>query len=235
MKQKSRIAAYFTCFGFIQFFRKYGNEEEVHVNTLILFLEMFNTGIFMNKLYSPISHFCLSQHLRSLLTFTHSKRTLPRAILKMSSSLNKADVTQPLPVVGVVQMTTGADKEANWQQGKTLVERACKLGAQMVFLPEAFDYIGSSRQESLALSETVNGTMLKRYRDLAKSLDVWLSLGGMHERPDDTSECKRLYNTHFIINSGGDICGKYSKAHLFDVDIPGGVRLLLFLNKILSY
>ncbi len=35
------------------------------------------------------------------------------------------------PVVGVVQMTTNNDVEANWLQGKALVERASRLGAKV--------------------------------------------------------------------------------------------------------
>ena len=29
-----------------------------------------------------------------------------------------------------------------------------------------------------------------------------------------------MYNTHVIINSDGQIAGRYDKAHLFDVEIP---------------
>ena len=49
----------------------------------------------------------------------------------MAASVDIEKVSKPLPVVGVVQMTTGNDKEANWLQGKALVEKACRLGAQV--------------------------------------------------------------------------------------------------------
>ena len=35
----------------------------------------------------------------------------------------------------------------------------------------------------------------------------------------------KLFNTHLVINSGGEIVSTYRKLHLFDVDIPGKVRL----------
>ena len=35
----------------------------------------------------------------------------------------------------------------------------------------------------------------------------------------------KIYNTHVIINPDGEIAGSYSKLHLFDVHIPGKVRL----------
>ncbi len=50
----------------------------------------------------------------------------------MSSSVEGP--AQSFPMVGVVQMTTGSDKESNWQQGKNLVERASRLGAQVIFI-----------------------------------------------------------------------------------------------------
>lgn len=52
----------------------------------------------------------------------------------------------------------------------------------MIFLPEAFDYIGRSKEESAELSETLEGPLIAAYKNLAKELNVWLSLGGFHER-----------------------------------------------------
>ena len=49
----------------------------------------------------------------------------------MAAAVNIEQISKPLPVVGVVQMTTGNDKEANFLQGKALVERASRLGAQV--------------------------------------------------------------------------------------------------------
>ena len=65
----------------------------------------------------------------------------------------------------------------------------------MIFLPECFDYIGTSREESLALSDTDEGVILTRYRELAKKLGVWLSLGGMHEKV-----CDRTHFWNFLNN-----------------------------------
>lgn len=35
----------------------------------------------------------------------------------------------------------------------------------------------------------------------------------------------RLHNTHILVNSSGQIAAEYRKMHLFDVDIPGKVKL----------
>ena len=41
----------------------------------------------------------------------------------------------------------------------------------------------------------------------------------------ENEEDKKIYNTHLLINSTGDLVETYSKAHLFDVEIPGKFRL----------
>lgn len=118
-----------------------------------------------------------------------------RAHARMSSS--------SLPVAAVCQMTATPDKEANFSAGSRLVEQAKEGGACMVFLPEGLDYIGSSREETLSLSESLDGDIISRYAHLARKLDVWLSLGGFHERGHDWETDRRIYNSHVIINGQG--------------------------------
>lgn len=128
--------------------------------------------------------------------------------------------TLPHPVAAVCQVTATPDKEANFSACKQLVEKAKQQGASMVFLPEGFDYIGSSREETLALSESLEGDTMSRYTQLARKLEVWLSLGGFHERGHDWESDRRIYNSHIIINDKGDIVSVYRKSHLFDVELP---------------
>lgn len=52
----------------------------------------------------------------------------------------------------------------------------------MIFLPEAFDYIEPDRTKSFNLAEPIHGPLINNYKSLAKSLNVWLSLGGFHEK-----------------------------------------------------
>ncbi|KAM7377161.1 hypothetical protein PAMA_013780 [Pampus argenteus] len=124
------------------------------------------------------------------------------------------------PVAAVCQVTATPDKEANFSACKQLVEKAKQQGACMVFLPEGFDYIGSSREETLALSESLEGDIMSRYTHLSRKLEVWLSLGGFHERGRDWESERRIYNSHVIINDKGDIVSVYRKSHLFDVELP---------------
>ncbi|XP_076055686.1 ntrilase and fragile histidine triad fusion protein NitFhit isoform X2 [Oratosquilla oratoria] len=120
-------------------------------------------------------------------------------------------------LVAVAQMTSTADKEKNYLDCKYLIEKAVNLGAKMVFLPEACDYIASSKEEMLALSESLHGSTVQSYCLLAAQKKVWLSLGGLHIKELDETKLK---NTHMIINDKGDIVSKYVKTHLFDVQLP---------------
>ncbi|XP_034470916.1 deaminated glutathione amidase isoform X1 [Hippoglossus hippoglossus] len=126
----------------------------------------------------------------------------------------------PHSVAAVCQVTSTPDKQANFSACKRLVEEAKERGASMVFLPEGFDYIGSSREETLSLSESLTGDTISRYAQLARKLLVWLSLGGFHERGHEWESDRRIYNTHIIMNDKGDIVSVYRKSHLFDVELP---------------
>lgn len=48
------------------------------------------------------------------------------------------------------------------------------------------------------------------------------SFGGIHELVTDSAGNKtsKLYNSHIIIDSTGEIVGHYRKMHLFDVETP---------------
>ena len=123
----------------------------------------------------------------------------------------------------IVQVTCTSDKVSNFNRIKSLIEQAVSNhNASVVFLPEAFDFIGESTSETLELAEPIDGPLINQYRDLAQTLKVSLSLGGFHEAiKNDTGTVSRIKNTHLIIDGDdGTIRAKYSKCHLFDVEIP---------------
>lgn len=78
------------------------------------------------------------------------------------------------PLAAVCQMTSTPDKEANFTTCKRLVEQAKESGASMIFLPEGFDYIGSNREETLHMSESLQGDLICRYTKLARWVNFCL-------------------------------------------------------------
>ncbi|XP_051865784.1 deaminated glutathione amidase [Pristis pectinata] len=128
-------------------------------------------------------------------------------------------------LIGVCQLTSTADKEHNFRQCRQLVREGAARGVRMLFLPEAFDHIAPSTEETLHLADSLQGELVGRYRQLARETGLWLSLGGFHERGPDWAQDRRIYNTHLLLDDSGQTAGLYRKTHLFDVDLPGQVSL----------
>ncbi|KAK3727167.1 hypothetical protein QZH41_015184 [Actinostola sp. cb2023] len=91
----------------------------------------------------------------------------------------------------------------------------------MVFLPEAYDYLAESKEQSLAMAQSIDGPRMTDMCQLAQDNNVWLSLGGFHNIKSRTTD-NRISNTHVIIDNNGTIVSTYDKAHLFDVNIKNG-------------
>lgn len=68
-------------------------------------------------------------------------------------------------------------------------------------------------------------SLLHGLQIIARHSGLWIS-ATLHTRapPRDDGQ-PRLYNTHVILDDHGKLLTSYHKIHLFDVDIPGKVRL----------
>lgn len=138
----------------------------------------------------------------------------------------------PSKLVAVCQMTSTGDREKNYQVVSDLVSKARESNACMALFPEACDYLADNKKDVVALAEPLNGDLMTRYKSLARSNDIWLSLGGIHEKSAESSE--KIHNTHVLIDNKGEIVGIYRKMHLFDMDnATTGVRLMEsdYVNK----
>lgn len=118
--------------------------------------------------------------------------------------------------ISVCQFTATNDKEKNLKIVKELVEESVAKSVKVVFLPEASDYISRDKDEFRQLAEPITGMLMSAYRELAKNFKVWISMGGFHEKLDEST----VYNSHVLIDDNGDIKAIYRKLHLFDVCIP---------------
>lgn len=125
--------------------------------------------------------------------------------------------------VGLVQMCAAQDVKANLETCRTLVERAANLGAEVVFLPESFAFIGSDRElRSHVESFASPGPILTACVEMARQGNLHLVAGGFPEAADDG----RAHNTCFHVNPLGEIVARYRKIHLFDVDLSDGTRMM---------
>jgi predicted amidohydrolase len=126
--------------------------------------------------------------------------------------------------VGVVQITSTGDVEANLEATERTVSMAADDGAKLVVVPECFAYLG--REEGkLDVAEPLpgGGPILSRCKALAKSRGIELVLGGFWEKGDDPTKVR---NACIHLDAAGEVRSIYRKIHLFDVDLPDGTRLM---------
>ena len=125
--------------------------------------------------------------------------------------------------VGVVQHCATPDVDANLARIEALSQRARDAGAEAVFLPEAFAYLGPDRDRQAILEPLPEGgPILDRCRALANDLGCDVVLGGFHEQGPTEG---KAFNTCVHLDGGGAIVACYRKIHLFDVDLADGTKL----------
>lgn len=120
--------------------------------------------------------------------------------------------------IALIQMPIVKEKEINLNTAKDMINQAAKKGAEIIVLPEMFNCPYNSRVFR-EYSETPKGKSITLMRKLAKKNKIIIVAGSIVEIEDND-----LYNTCFVIDTFGRIIGKHRKAHLFDVDIPKGIR-----------
>lgn len=122
--------------------------------------------------------------------------------------------------VAVCQLTVLQDKNKNIDNARQMITRAAAEGARLVVLPEMFNcpYIASlfpSYAETYPEGET-----FQMLSSAAREEKIYLVGGSVPER-----EGFRVYNSSFVFGPAGEMLGRHRKIHLFDVDLPGGIKV----------
>lgn len=124
--------------------------------------------------------------------------------------------------IGILQLCSRGNVAENLQVVETFVADAVTQGAEAVFLPEAFAYIGADLEQiKIAESFATPGPILSTCIQLARTHGVHLVAGGFPEQ----ASTNKIYNTCFHVSPQGDIKARYRKIHLFDVDLDDGTQL----------
>lgn len=124
-------------------------------------------------------------------------------------------------LAAAIQMNAGPDKAANLERAERLVRVGAARGANLVALPEVFNWRGK-RNEQAAAAETLEGQSLALMSKLARELQIHIVAGSITEHVAGDSRC---YNTSALIGPDGVQLAVYRKIHLFDVDLPGRVTV----------
>ena len=125
--------------------------------------------------------------------------------------------------VACVQTTAGPDVKTNIINASALVRDAHNSGATLIILPEVTNVIDMDRS-ALAekLSAEADDISLVAFCTLAAELKVWLlvgSLGLKHETALNAEGKTKFANRSFLIGDDGVVRNRYTKIHLFDVDL----------------
>jgi deaminated glutathione amidase len=128
-----------------------------------------------------------------------------------------------------VQMSSGADVEANIAAADLHVRAAAADGATLVVLPEKWTVMGSPA-DLHAGAQALDGSAIAWARETARELKLDLVAGSISEcrtpNPSEdprggSSASRRLSNASVHVGPGGEIRAVYRKLHMFDVEIEG--------------
>ena len=120
--------------------------------------------------------------------------------------------------VAAIQMDAGNDKRTNIERAVALVRRAIARGAQMIVLPEVFNFRGLlSRPGVLSeIAERIPGESIRPLRELARWHKVFILAGSVYEKVPSS---KKVYNSSVLIGDRGELLARYRKRNLFDARI----------------
>ena len=118
-----------------------------------------------------------------------------------------------------VQLNAPDDLGAGIAAAEEGIRRARDAGAEFIATPENTPLIEMRKPEQLAKARPMDDhPAVPAFRDLAKELGVWLSIGSITVRLGE----ERLANRQLLIAPDGGLTALYDKIHMFDVEIPDG-------------
>lgn len=120
--------------------------------------------------------------------------------------------------VGLVQLSSSDDPEANLPITREFVRDAAGQGAQFVLTPEVTNCVSASRtRQAKVLHREEDDTTLAMLRETAKEARIWLLIGSLALKTDDADG--RFANRSFLVSPDGSIAARYDKIHMFDVTV----------------
>ncbi len=121
--------------------------------------------------------------------------------------------------VGLVQMRSGVDPQANLATALTAIEDAARSGAAYVLTPEMTNIMEVKRERLFAtVADEESDPTLAALREAARRLSIYIHIGSLAIK----ASTERAANRSFLIDRRGDVVARYDKIHMFDVDLANG-------------
>ncbi len=128
--------------------------------------------------------------------------------------------------LSVVQMNPGADKGANIEQARRLIDGAVSADRpDLISLPEMWTCLGGTRAGKFEQAEELpppgsnqsGGSAYEFLRDVARAENIHVHGGSLAEKAGE-----KLFNTTVVFGPDGTEIARYRKIHLFDITAPDG-------------
>jgi N-carbamoylputrescine amidase len=119
---------------------------------------------------------------------------------------------QKVVSVGLVQMHSGDNLDANINKAVQGIREAASKGARIVCLPELFNapYFCQQRDDRFfELAEAVPGPTSNILSEVARDSNV-VVITSVYEKAE------KFYNTAVVLDANGELAGKYRKMHIPD-------------------
>ncbi|WP_374514637.1 carbon-nitrogen hydrolase family protein [Brevundimonas sp.] len=124
--------------------------------------------------------------------------------------------------VALVQTRTPASPAAACAHVEPLIREAAAGGAKLILTPEATNFVIRDRQgREAVLAAAEEDEVVRRLRDLARELGVWLLIGSAIVRSGVDGD-ERAANRSILVDDHGGVAATYDKLHVYDVDLPTG-------------
>jgi omega-amidase len=124
--------------------------------------------------------------------------------------------------VALLQIACGSkDKAANFRVAEAALKTAVEEHkASLCVLPEIWNSPYGTTSFGQYAEAVPDGESSRAMSGWAKRFGITLVGGSIPER----DEQGRLFNTSLTFGRNGELLAKHRKVHLFDVDVPGGIR-----------
>ena len=121
--------------------------------------------------------------------------------------------------VACIQTNSKSDPNINIREVSSLIRAARSNGAELITTPEVVGMLEPNREKALnkAQPEHYHG-VLREFRALSRDLAIWLLIGSISIKLSNG----KLANRSFLINPDGQIIARYTKIHMFDVEVNDG-------------
>lgn len=121
-------------------------------------------------------------------------------------------------LLGVIQLTSGAESKYNYAKVEEFAEQAKQLGCKLIALPEVFACFCKEEDKLQLAEDSENPPSLDFLCKLASRLQMYI-LGGSIQLLSPAGDS--VINRSYLVDKHGKVLDFYDKIHLFDVTVNG--------------